>query len=135
MLNELKIKEDKLLDFYLESKLTQEVYEQKKATLDKEIKGLEDTKEKYKTFSNDTKEKIISIFSLAGNIADIFKKASPTRQNELLKMLLTDCKLDGKRLEYTLKNPFDKLIKTRNIKDWTDIAVKAVAEFENDILN
>ena len=127
-INELKIKEDKLLDFYLESKLTQEVYEQKKATLDKEIKGLEDTKEKYKTFSNDTKEKIISIFSIAGNIADIFKKASPTRQNELLKMLLTDCKLDGKKLEYTLKKPFDKLIKTRNIKDWTDIAVKEVED-------
>ena len=130
-----KIKEDKLLDFYLESKLTQEIYEQKKAILDKEIKGLEDTKEKYKTFSNDTKEKIVNIFSLAGNIAAIFKKASPTRQNELLKMLLTDCKLDDKKLEYTLKKPFDKLIKTRNIKDWTDIAVESVAEFEKNILN
>lgn len=127
-INELKIKEDKLLDFYLESKLTQEVYEQKKATLDKEIKGLEETKEKYQTFSNDTKEKIVNIFTLAGNIADIFKKASPTRQNELLKMLLTDCKLDGKKLEYTLKKPFDKLIKTRNIKDWKDIAIEMIEE-------
>lgn len=128
-INELKVKEDKLLDFYLEGKLTQDIYDMKKASIDKEIKSLEDTQKKYKTIDNDTKEKIVNIFTLAGNIADIFKKASPTRQNELLKMLLTDCKLDGKRLEYTLKKPFDKLIKTRNIKDWTDIAVNSVAEF------
>lgn len=125
----MKVKEDKLLDFYLEGKLTQDIYDMKKASIDKEIKSLEDTQKKYKTIDNDTKEKIVNIFTLAGNIADIFKKASPTRQNELLKMLLTDCKLDGKRLEYTLKKPFDKLIKTRNIKDWTDIAVNSVAEF------
>ena len=128
-INELKVKEDKLLDFYLEGKLTQDIYDMKKASIDKEIKSLEDTQKKYKTIDNDTKEKIVNVFTLPGNIADIFKKASPTRQNELLKMLLTDCKLDGKRLEYTLKKPFDKLIKTRNIKDWTDIAVNSVAEF------
>lgn len=129
-INELKIKEDKLLDFYLESKLTQEIYEQKKATLDKEIKGLEETKEKYQTFSNDTKEKIVNIFTLAGNIADIFKKASPTRQNELLKMLLTDCKLDGKKLEYTLKKPFDRLITCKDYKQWPSLAVEHLNEFE-----
>lgn len=128
-INELKIKEDKLLDFYLESKLTQDIYDMKKASIDKEIKSLEDTQKKYKTIDNDTKNKIINIFTIAGNISYIFQHASPSRQNELLKMLLKDCQLNGKRLEYTLKKPFDKLIKTRNIKDWTDIAVNSVAEF------
>lgn len=68
-INELKIKEDKLLDFYLEGKLTQEIYDIKKASIDKEIKGLEDTKEKYKTIDNDTKDKIVKTFTIAGNIS------------------------------------------------------------------
>lgn len=104
-------------------KLTQEIYDMKKASIDKEIKGLEETQEKYKTIDNDTKNKIVNIFTIAGNISYIFQHASPSRQNELLKMLLKDCQLNGKRLEYTLRKPFDMLVKTHNVKDWTDIAV------------
>lgn len=127
-INELKIKEDKLLDFYLEGKLTQEIYDIKKASIDKEIKGLEDTKEKYKTIDNDTKDKIVKTFTIAGNILYIFQHASPSRQNELLKMLLKDCQLNGKRLEYTLRKPFDTLIKNHNIKEWSNIAIKTIEE-------
>ncbi len=127
-INELKIKEDKLLDFYLEGKLTQDIYDIKKVSIDKEIKDLEETKKKYKIFTNDTRDKIVNIFSLAGNISYIFQHASPTRKNELLKMLLQDCQLNGKRLEYTLRKPFDKLINNHNIKSWSNIAVETIEE-------
>lgn len=127
-INELKNKEDKLLDFYLEGKLTQDIYDIKKVSIDKEIKDLEETKEKYKIFTNDTRDKIVNIFSLAGNISYIFQHASPTRKNELLKMLLQDCQLNGKKLEYTLRKPFDKLINNRNIKSWSNIAVETIEE-------
>ena len=129
-INELKIKEDKLLDFYLEGKLTQDIYDIKKASIDKEIKDLEETKEKYKIFTNDTRDKIVNIFSLAGNISYVFQHASPTRKNELLKMLLQDCQLNGKRLEYTLRKPFDKLISRHNYKQWSNVAIDNLDEFE-----
>ena len=104
------------------------LYDIKKASIDKEIKGLEDTKEKYKTIDNDTKDKIVKTFTIAGNISYIFQHASPSRQNELLKMLLKDCQLNGKRLEYTLRKPFDTLIKNHNIKEWSNIAIKTIEE-------
>lgn len=129
-INELKIKEDKLLDFYLEGKLTQDIYDMKKASIDKEIKGLEDTQEKYKTIDNNTKDKIVNIFTIAGNISYIFQHASPSRQNELLKMLLKDCQLNGKRLEYTLRKPFNKLISCHNYKQWSNVALDNLDEFE-----
>ena len=129
LLTALKQKEDRLLDFYLECKLTQDIYDIKKASIDKEIKDLEETKEKYKTFNNDTRDKIVNIFSLAGNISYVFQHASPTRKNELLKMLLQDCQLNGKRLEYTLRKPFDKLINNRNIKTWSNIAIGHLNDF------
>ena len=48
-------------------------------------------------------------------------------------MLLQDCQLNGKRLEYTLRKPFDKLINNRNIKTWSNIAVETIEEIENYI--
>lgn len=126
----LKILVDFIVDFYLECKLTQDIYDIKKASIDKEIKDLEENKEKYKIFTNDTRDKIVNIFSLAGNISYVFQHASPTRKNELLKMLLQDCQLNGKRLEYTLRKPFDKLINNRNIKSWSNIAVETIEEIE-----
>ena len=100
----------------------------KKASIDKEIKGLENTQEKYKTIDNDTKNKIVNIFTIAGNISYIFQHASPSRQNELLKMLLKDCQLNGKRLEYTLRKPFDKLINNHSLKEWSNIAIETIEE-------
>ena len=129
-INELKIMQDKLLDYLLVHKLTDDVYDRKKDSIDKEIKLLEESKEKYKTFNNDTRDKIVNIFSLAGNISYVFQHASPTRKNELLKMLLQDCQLNGKRLEYTLRKPFDKLINNRNIKTWSNVAVETIKEIE-----
>ena len=129
-INELKIMQDKLLDYLLVHKLTDDVYDRKKDSIDKEIKLLEESREKYKTFTNDTKDKIVNIFSLAGNISYVFQHASPTRKNELLKMLLQDCQLNGKRLEYTLRKPFDKLISCNNYKQWSNVAIDNLDEFE-----
>ena len=63
------------------------------------------------------------------NISDIFDKAAPDKQNQLLRLLITDCKLNGKRLEYKLKAPFDKLITCKNYQDWPQIAVDNLEEF------
>lgn len=63
------------------------------------------------------------------NISDIFDKATPDKQNQLLRLLITDCKLNGKRLEYKLKAPFDKLITCKNYQDWPQIAVDNLEEF------
>ncbi len=128
-LNELQVLEDNLLDLRIKGDITQEQYERKNATITKEKKGLIETREKYKIIDNDTKNKIINIFSTIGNISYLFKNATPTRQNELLKMLLQDCKLSGSRLEYTLRKPFDMLIKNNNHKEWPNIAVSHLNDF------
>lgn len=64
------------------------------------------------------------------NISDIFGKATPDKQNQLLLLLIMDCKLNGKRLEYKLKAPFDKLIACKNYQDWPQVAVDSLDEFE-----
>ncbi|MFR8206681.1 MAG: hypothetical protein ACLU99_10450 [Alphaproteobacteria bacterium] len=76
------------------------------------------------------KNTIAQVVSMAINISDIFDKATPDKQNQLLRLLIMDCKLNGKRLEYKLKAPFDKLIACKNYQDWPQIAVDNLEEFE-----
>ena len=73
--------------------------------------------EKYKTIDSDMKKTVEKVISMAVNISNIFDKATPDKQNQLLRLLLTDCKLNGKRLEYKLKALFDRLIECKNYQD------------------
>lgn len=130
-LTDLKIKEDKLLDFYLEGKLTQSTYETKQKQIAQERAELESTAEKYKTIDADMKANISKVVAMAGNISFIFNQANPTQRQKLLKILITDCKLIGKKLEYKVQAPFDKLILCHDYNQWPVIAVEHLDEFEN----
>ena len=129
-LMELKIKEDKLLDFYLDGKLSQATYETKQEKIAEERQELEATSEKYKTIDADMKANVNKVMAMAGNISYIFEQANPTYKQKLLKLLITDCKLNGTKLEYTLCKPFDKLIECANYKQWPTIAIEHLDEFE-----
>lgn len=109
-INDLQIQGKNLFDFCLKGNFPYSFYESKKAEIDNQIKELEKSLEKYKTIDNDMKQNVVNVISMAANISDIFDKATPDKKNQLLRLLITDCKLNGKRLEYRLKAPFDKLI-------------------------
>ena len=64
------------------------------------------------------KESICKVMSMSCNISEIFDKASPTRKNQPLKILISDCKLNGKELKYTVKAPFDRFIQYNNPIQW-----------------
>ena len=129
-INDLRVKENNLLDFYLEGKLPQSTYENKKAEIDDKLKELENSLEKYKTIDNDMKQNVVNVVSMATNISDIFDRATPDKKNQLLRLLITDCKLNGKRLEYRLKAPFDKLITCTDSQKLSQVAIDNLDEFE-----
>lgn len=43
---------------------------------------------------------------------------------------VTDCKLNGSKLEYTLLKPFDKLLKCSDYKSWPMVVLEQLNEFE-----
>ena len=128
-LTELKIKEDNLLDFYLEDKLPQAKYEEKQEQITKERQELEATAEKYKNIDGDMKDNINKVMALACNISRLFDMANATRKNELLQILISNCQLNGSRLEYNINAPFDKLL-SKSYTEWSTIAIGHLDEFE-----
>ncbi|MBQ8465508.1 MAG: recombinase family protein [Alphaproteobacteria bacterium] len=129
-LNEIKFKEDNLLDFYLEGKLSQDKYEEKQKQFSQMHQELEQTAEKYKTIDFEMKENIMKTMDLACNISKIFDMASPEKKNGLIRILISDCKLNNKRLEYTVNKPFNRLIADTNYKQWSTLAIDHLDEFE-----
>ena len=127
---ELKTKEDALLDFYLEGKLPQATYEEKHKQITNQRAELEQTAEKYKNINADMKKRVVQVMSMSCNISEIFDKSSPTRKNQLLKLLISDCKLNGKVLEYKVKAPFDKLIQCNDYKQISNVVIENLNEFE-----
>ena len=64
------------------------------------------------------------------SISFIFAQANLTQKQKLLKALITDCKLNGSRLEYKLRKPFDKLLECSNYKLWPMVITKNLNEVE-----
>ena len=59
-----------------------------------------------------------------------FIKTSSTHKKQLLKFLISDCKLDNKVLEYKVKAPFDKLIQCNDYKQLSIVVIDNLNEFE-----
>lgn len=130
LLTALKLKEDRLLDFYLESKLEQSTYDSKKAEIESERKRLLDNIEKYKEIDAKMRGNIVKIVSMVSNLNNVFDMATISQKSELLKLLLKDCKLNGERLEYELNTPFDKLLSCPDYQKWPVITINNLDAFE-----
>ena len=123
-----------MLDFYLEGKLPQATYEAKQEQIAKQRQELETTAEKYKTIDSKMRDKIINIVSIASDLKHVFDTATTSQKSALLKLLLKlllkDCKLNGKILEYELNRPFDKLLSCLDYKQWSEITINHLDEFD-----
>ena len=76
------------------------------------------------------RDKIINIVSIASDLKHVFDMATTSQKSALLKLLLKDCKLNGKILEYELNKPFDKLLSCLDYNKWSEITVNNLDAFE-----
>ncbi|MBS4771138.1 MAG: hypothetical protein KHX61_01375 [Proteobacteria bacterium] len=88
-----------------------------------------ETIEKYKDIGKDIKESIDKVLDVVGSISHIMKTADPKTKNKMLKLLISDCKLSGDKLNYTINKPFDKFISAPSPKLWTSITMNNLEEF------
>ncbi len=117
-LQNLENKEDNLTELYADGKIREDLYNRQINSISEERARIKEDITKYKDIGTDVKSSIEDVLDIVGNISYIVKKATPDKQNKLLKLLLTDCKLKDTTLTYTVKAPFDKFIKAGNPTLW-----------------
>lgn len=55
-----------------------------------------------------------TVLNVAKRALEIFKSSEVPEKRQFLNFLLQNCELQGKKLEFSLRNPFDRILATRN---------------------
>ena len=130
-LNNLEAREKRIKDCFFDGDITRDEWNEEKAELAKKKDELQQTLENYADISREIQYTVNEVLDIAACASEIMKKANPEQQNNLLGLILDECYLDGQKLVYTLKKPFDKLIFLENSDNWFEFDKSDVHYYEN----
>ena len=77
--------------------------------------------DRYLEIDTETDEILANIAEIAANVGKFLKSPIISQKRDILKLILSDCKTDGKNLCFSITKPFDKLLKTPEIDKWCAI--------------
>lgn len=130
-LNTLEARERRIKDSFFDGDITREEWQEEKANIAAKREELQKTSEKYADISKDIQMTVNETLDIATSVSQIMKTANPMQQNKLLRLMLEECYLDGQKLIYKLRKPFDKLVNLKNADNWFDFDKSDIAEYEN----
>ena len=116
----LKIKQDRLLEVYLSESITKDVYDKKHQELHDQIQTLEIEMSEHRKADFDYQTTVATVLSVARRAKTIFDNSSEVvGKRTFLNYLLQNPTLNGKEIDFTLKKPFDLILNLANLKSKT----------------
>lgn len=115
---ELKEQEKQLFKYLLQHKCDEATFNENREEIREEISKLEKSAEKYEEDLNDIEANLDKIAEIAANAGILLKSPIVEEKKAILKLLLSDCKIEGKNLCFSIVKPFDVLIKTAETEKW-----------------
>ena len=88
--------------------------------------------DKYLEIDTKTDEILANIAEVAANIGVFLKSPILGRKKEILRLILSDCKIEGKNLCFSINKPFDELIKTAETDKWCAVLCNYRTKFYED---
>lgn len=117
-LTRIKTKLDKLMDFFLEDKISEEEHERKRDDLTSKRTRILMELEEHNNADDNFTENMINVLQIAANAHKTFKVSINEKKKKLIKLVLSRLSLNGQKLEYTLRPPFDEFAKTAKNGEW-----------------
>lgn len=103
---------------YIQGKCDEKMYNELKAEIELEKEKLQKDMDRYLEIDTETDEILVNIAEVAANIGIFLKSPILSTKKEILRLILSDCKIEGKNLCFSITKPFDKLLKTPEIDKW-----------------
>ena len=103
---------------YIQGKCDEKMYNELKTEIELEKEKLQKDMDRYLEIDTETDEILANIAEVAANIGVFLKSPILSTKKEILRLILSDCKTDGKSLCFSITKPFDKLLKTPEIDKW-----------------
>jgi site-specific DNA recombinase len=114
----IKTKLDKLMDFWLESKITEEEHAEKRKSLADRRDMITLEIQQHNTADDKFSERLQDIVKIGGNAHAHFQLSNVEGKRRLVNLVFSTVKLNGKNLEYTIRSPFDQFIKLDEMSEW-----------------
>lgn len=77
--------------------------------------------DRYLEIDTETDEILANIAEIAVNVEKFLKSPILSTKRDILNLILSDCKTEGKNLCFTITKPFAVLLKTPEINKWCAI--------------
>lgn len=94
------------------------MYNELKAEIELEKEKLQKDMDRYLEIDTETDEILTNIAEVAANVGKFLKSPILSTKKEILRLILSDCKIEEKNLCFSITKPFDKLLKTAEIDKW-----------------
>ncbi len=114
----IKNKLDKLMDFWLEGKITEEEHAEKRKSLVERRDRITLEIGHHATADDKFTERMQDIVKIGGNAHSHFQLSNVEGKRRLVNLVFSTVKLRGKKLEYTIRSPFDHFIKIDEMSEW-----------------
>jgi site-specific DNA recombinase len=123
-LGQIQDRLSRLTDAYIDRMIEKDIFEQRKAALLMERKGLEESRAALKEEVRSVPDRLADFLELAGDAYLTYKLGLPEEKRELLKIATSNRQVIRKSIDITLAQPFDEVanrFKTSNGAPYRDI--------------
>ena len=109
---------NRLLDLYLEKGILEDAHSKKNKALEQELIKNRVEREMHEGADEDFKNTLITAFKLANRASELFEGSKILEKRELINFVFSNLSLKGRKLEYTLRKPFDMLVEMSRSEAW-----------------
>jgi site-specific DNA recombinase len=102
-----------LLDMRLDKSITQSDYDKKARELKERQTEIGLRIEQHQQGDGDYRTTLESLISLASRAAELFEGSKPEQKRELIAFVFSNLRLRGKKLDFSLRSPFDLMVNRR----------------------
>src|SRR5262249_34295054 len=74
--------------------------------------------EQHQKGEGDFRTTLEDLISLASRAAELFERSKPEQKRQLLVFVFSNLRLKGKKLEYSLRSPFDLMVNRASYSSW-----------------
>lgn len=110
---------DRLYDDRMAGVVDEEMYRRKAQDYQKRKEDIAISLEGFSHNGFNTFELRLNLVDLADRAANIYQKRKPEEKHLLLQILLSNAALKDQKVDWTLNNPFDKVVQYKKTKDWS----------------
>lgn len=114
----IKAKINRLLDIYLENGITEKIYTETQARLDKQLADVRMEIDSHEEADSNFKHTLVTAFKLANKASQLFESSKTHEKRELVNFLFSNLTLRGRKLEYSLRKPFDCMVNLHKRSSW-----------------